>query len=176
MATQTRTPGTIQNISGGSVAWSNINNVTVQDGNYATATASSVSVTTDLLRCTNFGFSIPDGSTVNSVTAKIRKSGNGGGDITDQDVYEFYTVRTGPNLSEAPDLWSTSDTNHFYTLSETLPSVLNNSQFGIEISATVSYEGSDNIARIDLIEITIDYIPPNPGTGAGTNRSLLVSL
>lgn len=82
MATSTRSPGTIVegNIFGaGQFHWSNIGNLASSNNVYAT-TMATVPVYGYCYTpiCTNFGFSIPAGSTINSITLKVEGKIDGG--------------------------------------------------------------------------------------------------
>jgi hypothetical protein len=69
--------------SAGTVAWVNPTNASIENGVYATATSTG-STTTNYLIATSFGFSIPENSTINGVTARVKGNAvfSGGGAIS----------------------------------------------------------------------------------------------
>jgi hypothetical protein len=68
---QTGSPGTVtetDDFANGVENWSNVNNVKVSDDSRATALATDISY---VIRCEDFGFTIPTGSTINSITVEV---------------------------------------------------------------------------------------------------------
>lgn len=174
MATQTRSAGTGANdASYGNYAWSNPGNITSSNNTYATTSNPTSSLDpSNYLKATNFGFSIPSGSTINGITVSIeRKSQVNVGSWYDVDnrvriVKADATIGTADkasgvtwsdtegvyNYGGSADLWSLSWTN----------TDINDTDFGVVLSV-VSYEdniGPGAIAYVDHIEITVDYTPP----------------
>lgn len=159
------TAGSGATVSIGNTPWSNPGNITAEDGMVASCTIFQ-GFATDLLVATGFNFNIPNASTINGVTAKVKKSGGGNGFLIDHGVFLLkanVAVGTDHSLGSpwpaapilsfvtygsAVDLWGT-------TLS---PSDVNSPGFGLRISALNNY----NIARsltpvVDVIEIAISY-------------------
>ena len=179
MPTITKTPGTItSNNAVGTLAWSNPSNAATDNNSYAEATLPSATSfgQSEYLLFTNFaGISIPNGSTVTNVTAKIRRlSVNTDGldnYINDGAVREYYAGFFGSDLSD-PSVWATSEEEISYTLTETSPAVLNTSSYGFGVSAAITngLNSGDVIAQVDAAWLEITYtnpVPPPPFPGSG---------
>lgn len=72
-------PGTAANNSAvGTRAWTSVNNIFTSAASYATATDSGLGTwSTNYLQASNFGFSIPGGSTITGIEVEIDRSCNG---------------------------------------------------------------------------------------------------
>jgi len=64
--------GTGTDGANGNVVWSNPSRVTANDGSFAAATLTAVTVSNEI-KSTNFGFSIPLGATVSQVQVDVFK-------------------------------------------------------------------------------------------------------
>jgi hypothetical protein len=62
-------PGTITTVVGGTVSWVNANNAASSNNSYSTVT-NGVS---NFIKLSNFGFSIPAGSTINGITLEVER-------------------------------------------------------------------------------------------------------
>jgi hypothetical protein len=155
----------------GTVTWNNINNAKVKDNTYTDAT--SKTFISYYLKASNFGFSIPSGATINGIIAEIKKCEDRTyGTAQDEYIYIIksdatlgtenkadttnYWINTGCTIDNPytsyganNDLWSESwsDTD------------INDSDFGIAISADVKFSGEIGSAegKIDHIRITVYY-------------------
>lgn len=169
MPTQTRQPGTITELADGTTSWDNQGNVAAQDAAYAVAPfiGGSADVPTNTLRCTNFGFTLPPGSVINSVTARVRRSSFSAGApvdgvTSDFDIYEWYGSRVGTNKAD-PTYWPDADDDQTYSLGVTNTWFdLNDEDWGIEFSAQQTSDVEAVDAKVDVIEVTIDYSPGDP--------------
>lgn len=153
-------PGTLADDSGvGTIAWSNPSNAASSNNSYATA-ALAISEVSHYLKATNFGFSIPGGSTINGITVEIEQSQTGalikdhrvrivkGGSIgsTDKAAAGNWTVMDGYiTYGGAADLWGETWTD----------SDINATTFGVAIAAINN--GAMATAQVDHIRITITY-------------------
>ena len=173
MATQTRSAGTINNdASYGTTAWVNTSNALSSNNTYSTATSSQVN--SQYLKCTNFGFSIPVGSTINGIQVNVERKSNDTSESSVKDsrvrLVKGGTIQT-TDKADTTNAWATSDTVKQYgssgdTWGDSWSSTdINASDFGMVISAYPSgffifgvWEPS--VASVDHIEITIDYTPP----------------
>lgn len=160
MPSSSKAPGTVSNIDA-SYPWSNIDNVKVFDYNYATGTSSGGKDNGSGIICTNFGFDIPSGATINGILAYITKyESSEGADIKDSTI----KLRTasgvvGSNMASAvewptwfdwsptyggvADMWGTSLTRDDVVSSD----------FGIHIRVTVP----SGTAYIDAVVLVIYY-------------------
>jgi hypothetical protein len=166
-------PGTA-GTSGAGRVWSNPNNIKVKDGSSATVILFGANLTSNELQASNYSFGIPSNATITGITVTITKAGSVVGDMFDNDVTllkagvavgtpktdpnSWPTVLTDVSYGNSADLWGTTWT----------PSDINNSGFGVQISAIYSSSGST--ASVDYISITISYNVP---VGASTVTDLL---
>jgi len=177
-------PGTVtDDASVGSMAWVNPSNVVASDNVYAsTAIGAGVGQESHYLKATNFGFSIPAGSTIDGILVEVERSwvdgsmnygyitdtvtsgtpnGTGGsrmikGGLTSSTNVSLGSEWTNPKsralFGSATSLWGETWT----------PADINNSNFGFAMSA-VGYNGpsgTDPTAQVDHIRITVNYTTP----------------
>lgn len=149
----------------GEQTWSGTGNITSANGSYATVTlpffdaADRVS-RSHYLKATNFGFSLPTGSTVTGVYVGIKRMG-GGAPIYD---YSVRLIRGGTILGNdyaSGAYWASANTYVYYGGSSDLWGVtltdsnVNSSSFGVALSVTSA--STDNTASVDHFQITIYY-------------------
>lgn len=160
-------PATAANDSSvGTTGWTFPNNARTE--NNVGAYILNVSSQSQYLVTSNFGFSIPIGATIDGIYVEIRNKGDyiGGGTVTENSVVirksngtfgstnKAYSggyiddVYAYKNYGGPSDLWG-----------ETwAPADINNSNFGIALSATANLAE----ANIDVMRITV-YYTPSPG-------------
>lgn len=175
--------GTAANDSSfGTVAWSNLTNITASDNSRVGASATGY---TQYLKVTNFGFSIPSGATINGVTVSVeRRSAAGvsmakdarvrivkGGTIGSTDKASSsawpYTTDGTATYGSSSDLWGE-------TLTDT---DINNSTFGMAIAATKFGGKAPSFGpEIDTVTITIDYTAAGGGSTPGNSTQFLQLL
>lgn len=172
MATQTKSPGTIVegNVFGyGTYHWSNIGNLASSNNVYATVTASGPSdLYTFTPVCTNFGFTIPAGSTINSITVLVEGKVDGG---TARVDWTSLMQSGSPTLMHASGLLAADNTPDFpFTGSDVTYSIIpaadplwgrawsvadvNDATFGCAFDC---YIQSLRTISADHVQITIDY-------------------
>src|SRR3989338_3761743 len=174
--------GTGANATGiGTEAWTTPEEITVtgggDDGVYAEA-ALAKSEISNYLKGTNFGFSIPDGSTIQGIKVEVdRKEGNtaaAGGviDNTVQLIDETGTIRTTVNKADTATFWPTTDGTVIYGGTSDLwgeaagfwtTTKINDLDFGVAFvseNKKVSGGGAAESAHVDFIRITVTYGPP----------------
>lgn len=176
MATVTRSPGTIVegNVFGyGTYHWSNIGNVVSSNNIYATVTASGpINAYVYTPVCTNFGFSIPAGASIDGIKVLVEcKVDHGSSDVD----WTSIMLSGSPTLMHANG-WTAADTDPDFPMGATdvvytmqpaadplwgrtwTPADINDATFGcafdcyIESLATIS---------VDHVQITIDYTEDN---------------
>jgi len=180
MATSTQSAGSAVNGSGGgSTNWTNPGNVTTSDDNHATFSATFDGDSSKDLDCTNFGFSIPAGATINGIEANIERNGF---DIIDLSIKLLNGDGAGGESAQDKSTgasWSVSDTVDSFgdstdTWGETWSvSDVNSSDFGVRIQCQDNTAGAPptlGFASIDHVEITVYYTAsgPNFEVKAGT--------
>lgn len=154
-------PGTLANspVLGGD-DWINPTNAASSNNSYATTTLNGGS--TDHLRATNFGFSIPSGSTINGITVEVELYSDSGGYTAFSGGTAYLRKTSGqvggltgasqtvPKTEQyltwgsSSSLWGTT-----WTAEE-----INSSDFGFDFDAGAS---ADSGMGVDHIRITIDY-------------------
>jgi hypothetical protein len=172
-------PSTIVNdASIGNLAWASTSNAASNDALYANTPTAVGTQTTNYLKATNFGFSIPTNSTINGIIVNIeRKKGTGTGatdnairiilsngnyGTTNKSVGEVWAGGAGSETvyGTSSDLWGET-----WTYSD-----INNSNFGVGLSANTSAGEGGSAASVDYFSITVHYTPaaaPPPSGGGG---------
>lgn len=153
----------------GGTVWNNVSNAGSSNNSYASA-ASSVAAQSEYLKFTNFGFSIPTGSTILGIKVEAEKRK---ADVNTCQDNAVVIVKGGSFGSENKGLtsteWPTTDTYVEYGGEEDLWSEtwtaedINSSNFGFAI--TVDLEGSgptQEEAFVDHGRITVYYSEPIP--------------
>lgn len=167
-------PGTLtDDNTAGTETWSNPSNASSSNNSYATASPNTTgSDETHYLKVTNFGFSVPAGSTINGVMVGIERkcNKNSASDFTiDQELKLVVGGSiTGNDLSSgggsfaSADKWPTSDTTYYYggggelwglSLSST---DVNASNFGCAFRCEIENDAAI-VASVDAITMTIFY-------------------
>lgn len=142
----------------GTFAWSNPGNIIADDGNFATAVSGAV--TTEYLKGTGFGFSIPANATINGIILQVKQATNFGsatensvklvkaGTVvgTDRSTGATIPVTTPVYVSYGgpTDLWGAAWT----------PSDINNANFGAAFSGIIASFGG---IEVDAFKITVFY-------------------
>ena len=164
-------PGTVVDDSSiGSIAWINPSNAVSSNNVYTTAESPGGGLTnTHYLKATNFGFSIPTGSTINGIlvdferkreaffaavdsAVRIVKSNGSIGTTNKSAGASWLTSEGYVSFGGTSDLWGET-----WTYSD-----INNSNFGVVISPQINMSPDGNPAYVDHIRITVYYTPP-PG-------------
>ena len=162
-----RDAGTAVNATGvGTVAWGTPGNITAAGTPFATMSVAA-NATTNYLRATNYGFSIPTNATIQGVTVSINRSSSGtvtpflrdnvvslvkAGTIqsTNKAVtgtnWSNNNVLAVANYGGAADLWATTWT----------PTEINDVNFGVVLSAT-NPSANSRTTTVDYIRVTVSY-------------------
>ena len=182
------TPGTVADAgagspSGSTITWTNPGNATTSDDTYATASFTTSLSSSSYLKATNFGFTIPSGSTIQGITVGIERKASGN---ELQDKYVQIIKSDGSigttNKALAVD-WGTETTISYGSTSDLWGetwtySDINNSNFGVALSVYEAGSSAARTASVDSFTITITYtsdVAPNaptrvsPGDGSSTN-------
>jgi len=154
-------PGTVvSDATWGSVSWSNPDNAKVSDDAYAISSVWNV-ITSEYLKATNFGFSIPAGATIKGIVVEIEesetetvtedrvrivKSDDSIGTTERSAGAELPTTDTYITYGSSSDLWGETWTSED----------INNSNFGVVFA--VAFTGyKTRTAKVDHIRITVYY-------------------
>lgn len=169
--TVTLTPGTCNqlNWNGGSEDWNNTDRAQTQNDSGATVLLGN-SDESEYLRCTNYGFAIPAGATINGISVVIRRQVNRtdggrvaqdnsvrliqGGNVVGDDKAsgtDYTTSWEAASYGSPTDLWGTG-----WTVAD-----INSAQFGVVLAAEKNNSGGGETqeVRVDLISISVRYTP-----------------
>ena len=159
----------------GTKTWSNPGNAQFSDDIYATVSLVGEDIS-HYLKATNFGFSIPDGSTINGIAIDVERKRNiAGGSLTSDQSVRIVKggVITGSDLTNGLSL-PTTDTYITYGGSSNLwgttwtVAQINASDFGFVWSG-IGEEFETATVSIDHIRITVYY------TEAGGTHTMMYS-
>jgi len=149
----------------GGVAWTNIDNVKVDDNNFAEAVLSNK--VSQYLKVTNFGFSIPIIATINGIKVEIKRSYVGNDPLNPTDfrlnIVKSNGTRGLINKSIASEPWSENDSyvirgSNVDKWGETwTASDINSTNFGFAISVGTEGPFGTCTARINHIRITVYF-------------------
>ncbi len=161
--------------------WNTPGNVTADDGNTANCIAASFDSPdqTFVLKATGFDFSsIPDGSTINGVTARVNawfRSGQGSGSLDLCQLLDTSAAKVGTNQCATPVALTTTTTTIITKGSASdqwgnslTAAWVKNSNFGIALGVLATAANAD--VDIDYVTLEIDYtapVVPNDGEATG---------
>jgi len=164
MASVTNSAGTGANgTGGGSDSWSTPGNITASDDTYANISGPGF-ISKDL-ECTNFGFAIPAGATIDGIEVNMERyrsagsindlsvkllnaDGSGGESSGDKSTgLAWTTVESIVTFGNSTDKWGETWT----------PAKINSSTFGLRFQCQgFSIMGND-VGLVDHVEITVYY-------------------
>lgn len=167
-------PGTGANdASVGTVAWTNPGNILASDNSNATASANT-GVTTNYLKATNFGFSIPTGATIDGIVVEFERKSNNTGTGRDGEVKLVKGGTIGGDNKATATNWafitdrydSYGANNDLWGLTWTADDI-NSSGFGAVLAAS-PLNGAQGLAAsltVDHIRITVYYTESSGASG-----------
>jgi len=170
-STSATSPGTLANDNSyGTVAWTNVSNAA--SSNDSDASVFLEEETSNYLKATNFGFSIPTDATIVGIEVFVEKSESGpsAGDARTDSVklVKGGTISGDDRASDDTSEWPSSDTvatfggsNELWGLSWT-DSDINASDFGVVFA--VREDGREMDCYVDHISISIHYTLTTPET------------
>jgi len=163
--TSATSPGTMANDTAvGTAAWSNSDNAKASDGSYAITNGLVAANVTNYLKATNFGFSIPSGATIDGIVVEIEKYAVSGNvkDSKLRIVNSDGSIGT-TDRADTVSNWPSSDSYISYGSSSDLwgetwlASDINDSDFGVALSAIGIDPDDGYTPHVDHIRITIYY-------------------
>lgn len=155
----------------GTNAWTSPENVTADDGSNAISYSNS-GTPTQYIKATNFGLSVPSGSTITGIEFRIRAYD---GIMMDHIVWDRVRVVKGGTIGStdnSPDTEITS-TEAAYTMGSTSElwgeswthSDVNASTFGVVCAFTSTVMGGN--VNVDSIEVRVTYTTGGGGSARG---------
>ena len=181
--TQVKFPGTVVSDSTiGDVEWSNTDNVKTDDSDFSTAFGMFSGTKTEYLKCSNLGFNIPNNSTILGIKAEIKKwEGSSGRDIVDNEIKIVKSdgIIGTQNKADATTKWRSLDNTSYVvyggvddTWGETwAASDINNSNFGLVVSAIGQGGVVSGNARVYNVQLTVYYEESVTGATIGIKLS-----
>lgn len=158
-------PGTAAQ-SGASYAWSNVNNIKVQDGSLATEFLPGDPGNTpgNWLEATNFGFAIPGGSTITGIKVEVKRKQSTGTSST-YGKYELVNVGTIAAKFDYPNAWTATlafrtfgNAADTWGASALTVANVNNAAFGVRFFAQCTgLPGTGASIGVDFVRITVFY-------------------
>ena len=172
------TGGTAGTCNGFTVAcWTSPGNLTANDGVFASASVGP-GATSNQLQATNFGFTIPTGSTINgiqvdtenlatfnsgalSLLIQMLKAGAAAGVAKSVGSPTAYPgTEAFVTVGNSTDLWNTTWT----------PADINSTGFGVQQQALEITGLGSGVANVDFVRITVTYTPPAAPSTGGAHR------
>ncbi len=175
-------PGTAaDNSAVGTVAWSNPNNIKVDDSSYATFT-SATNVSSHYLQASNYGFTIPAGATINGIEVNIKRKGSSTGGTTHTRDTIVSIVKSDGSIGTTNKAllttdWPLTEATQTYGTSSDLwgetwaVSDINNSNFGMVVQAKNQTSAANPTGSVNFISIKVTYTPL-----AGSNSGFLAFM
>ena len=168
----------------GTKSWTGPSNAASSNNSYASVsgfpTLSSLSY---YLKCTNFGFSIPSGATIDGIVVEIERKGtNFGSQKCYDDILKLIKggAYVGSNKADTSTAWPSSDAYATYGGASDLwgttwtDSDINSANFGVGLSTRMTCDGKNGVAsNVDHVRITV-YYTTGGGGGTSTNAVLYV--
>ncbi len=181
----------VDSIGIGTATWTSPDKAKTNDNNFATVSLNNSSIT-HYLKASNFGFSIPAGSTILGIKVTItRKNSSSSNTVKDYQVRliksdgsilatekalstNWSTTNTAIPYGGATDLWNASWS----------PTDINSTSFGVVLSVISNGGSSSRTASVDSIQIEVTYIKefyiidvtnsasPTLVTGLGSNPTI----
>ena len=165
----------------GTVAWSDPGNVVASD-NTRSFSGLLAGAQSNYLLASGFGFSIPDGSTIDGVVVEIEKSASYTG-VVDNRVRIVKGGVVGATDKAAVGIWDTLSASEAYTTyggasdkwGETWTAAdINASDFGVAISARNNHPKFPRTAYVDHVRITVYYTEgASPPVAASATMGLM---
>lgn len=177
--------GTGVNLTGvGALVWVNPSYITAADGSFMAQAQQTYLASTNYLKATNFGFSIPSGATIDGIVVEHRKqcSYNTTSRYGLDEQVKLIKAGTivGSNLADTTTKWSTSlgwvatGTSTSLWGTSWTDTDINDSNFGVVLNVTVKgLKPSSTIVQVDAVRITVYYTTGGGGGGSSANSVLI---
>jgi hypothetical protein len=159
-------PGTVGTSLPGTNDWSFPDNAKVEDAISTVASAAAIPRLSYYLNCTNFGFAIATGSTIDGIYVEVKRAYTGSNTTTHDNTIQLIVggAATGNNKATAtnwPNItpgWATyGGATDKWGLTPTVAQV-NGSDFGVVVQAHNVASGKGVAAsNVDFVRITVYY-------------------
>ncbi|KKW17037.1 MAG: hypothetical protein UY56_C0005G0062 [Parcubacteria group bacterium GW2011_GWA1_50_14] len=174
-------PGVAATTGASGVAWTNFNNIKLEDAAVAQSTVTNVNTISQYLSGTTFGFAIPTGATIDGIKVEIKKKvglTTPGAYATDNDVVLGGGTEVGSDYADTTTQWDASSptwatyggATDTWGQSWTAEQI-NSTAFGANIVSKFNAGSSSGSAssrtQVDFMRITVYYTETSAGTGGG---------
>jgi hypothetical protein len=156
-------PGTVTDNGDNGAAWTNPNNMKLDDTNYATVSILKSKVCNSVL-CNNFGFTIPSGATVTDLAFTCKRKATTANTIIGQYILVDDTgmiIEASYQADAAAwaitDASSTFSGNSVYWGVTLTPTLLNDVDFGVLMLCENDDVSTTRVASVQYISMTITY-------------------
>ena len=163
-------PGTMADDDGvGSEVWGNVDNAKTQDDSYASVRIGNAFgegiQQAHYLKATNFGFSIPEGATIDGILVEVDIHQASHEEIIETNIQIVKDGSIGDENKSTGATLALSDTDTYTSYgavddlwTESWESAdINNANFGVVLSFRSDNSGDSGTAEVDHIRITIYY-------------------
>jgi hypothetical protein len=154
---------------GDPTAWSGPTNIQGDTTSTAATSSPANNTNTQVLRASNFGFSIPTGATITGVIVEWEKSCSGANSRIVDNVVRLLVAGTEAGSDKAGVGWTTTKAFASYGASNDLwgnsltPTIVNASGFGASMKARRS-SGAATTASVFRCRVTVHYTEPSMPT------------
>lgn len=167
--------GTAVSNGNGDKAWTSASNVTTVANEASCTSLIGTGDYTDFLKCTNFGFSIPTGSTINGIEMLYKVRANNSTDmVRDRPYLVIGGTRSTTNAATtygtsltatATDYTQGSPTDKWVFGGGSVPTVaqINSSDFGVEFQFFDDGSGSGDSTWVTYVYLKVYYTAPAGG-------------
>lgn len=158
----------------GSTAWTNASNITASDDTYSSVTLAA-GAASNYIKATNFGFAIPNGSTINGIVVEFEKKTDQGNNTNDNAVRIVKGGSIGSTDKSSALAWANNDAYTSYGSSSDLWGTtwtvadINGSTFGAALSCIDNHVNQARICYVDTVRITIYY---TSASGSSTSNTV----
>lgn len=158
-------PASASNVAGIGIDWSNPGNVTVSDNLRATASLLD-GESTDRVRPTNFGFSIPSGSTIEGIQVEVERCRSAGTGTLKLNLVQLRTGGADKGASKSGENFTTACASEIYESFGGATDTWGSSWTAEQINATdfqsdvtcAAFPG-DATCAIDHVRLTVTFTP-----------------
>jgi hypothetical protein len=162
--------------AGTGIEWSSLDSITYND-NYYVSAGLPASGTSQNLRASNFGFSIPSDATIDGIKVSIGRKCMASG-IVDNSVQLVDASGSAVGSNKAmTGIWPTTETAVTYGSYNDMwgtnisAADVNDADFGVQLSVRNSRSDSADNAYVDYITITVTYNTAAPQVATGQASS-----
>jgi len=169
----------VDDVNDFSEPWSNTQNAATDDANAAVSSANaSAKSSTNILRFTDPGLSIPANSEIVGVQVQIRRFELTTTSVEDNEIFLYAAGRVGDNQADAVNWEATATTKTYGGEDDLWGSAVTQADvtattFGFELKASYGAAGTGD-ASVEFAQINVCYNPGSGDTGYFSRNPMLV--